>query len=76
MIDRNHKELSILEQCQLLGISRSGLYYKPADNEKDRLLMKLIDKQYTKTPFYGARRIAVELRKNGHSIGRKKLEHS
>ncbi|MEI8329258.1 MAG: hypothetical protein WCG14_04595 [Chlamydiia bacterium] len=45
MIDRNHKELLMLEQCQLLGISRSGLYYKPADNEKDLLLMKLIDKQ-------------------------------
>ncbi len=73
MIDKDHKGLSILEQCKLLSISRSGLYYKPVDNEKDRLLMKLIDKQYTKTPFYGARRMAVELKKLGYPVGRKKV---
>lgn len=72
MIDKGHGKLSILEQCQLLGISRSGLYYKPIENEKDRLLMRLIDKQYTHTPFYGARRMVVELKKLGHLIGRKK----
>ena len=72
MIDKDHAKLSILDQCKILGISRSGLYYKPADNEKDRMLMRLIDKQYTDTPFYGARRMAVTLKKFGHPIGRKK----
>lgn len=72
MIDKDHAKLSILDQCQILGISRSGLYYKPADNKKDRMLMRLIDKQYTETPFYGARRMAVTLKKFGHPIGRKK----
>src|SRR5277367_4946262 len=72
MIDKDDEDLSTSEQCKLLGISRSGFYYKPSDTEEDRLLMRLIDRQYTETPFYGARRMAVELKKLGHRIGRKK----
>ena len=72
MIDKDDRNLSMTDQCKILEISRSGLYYKPLATEETRFLMKLIDRQYTKTPFYGARRMAVELKKLGHSIGRKK----
>lgn len=72
MIDKNNKDLSMSEQCKLLDISRSGLYYKPSISEESLLLMRFIDKQYTAAPFYGARRMAVELKKIGYTIGRKK----
>jgi putative transposase len=72
MIDKEDEDLSTSEQCKLLGISRSGFYYKPFDTKGDRLLMRLIDRQYTATPLYGARRLAVELKKLSYPIGRKK----
>jgi putative transposase len=50
-----------------LKISRSGLYYRPAGtSEEDLALMKLIDRQYLETPFYGARRMVIWLEKNKH----------
>lgn len=60
-------------QCKLLGISRSGLYYQPAGISQENLtLMKLIDRQYLATPFYGARRLVVWLKKQGYRINRKR----
>jgi putative transposase len=59
-------------QCQLLDISRSGLYYQPVGvSGKDLNLMKLIDKQYMATPFYGARKISAWLKSERHSVNRK-----
>jgi putative transposase len=55
-----------------LGISRSGLYYRPAGiSEEDLTLMKLIDRQYLSTPFYGARRMAVWLKNQSYKVNRK-----
>ena len=58
-----------------MGINRSGLYYQPkGDSDEDIVLMKLIDRQYLATPFYGARKIAVELkRQKGFPINRKRV---
>ena len=73
-IDRRHPSLSMVHQCKLLGISRSGLYYQPAGISQDNLtLMKLIDRQYLATPFYGARRLVVWLKKQGYRINRKRV---
>ena len=56
----------------MLDISRSGLYYHPAGvSDADLTLMKLIDKQYMATPFYGARKMAVWLKSERHSVNRK-----
>ena len=45
-------------QCELLGLSRSSLYYEPAGEAAENLrLMRLIDEQYTACPFYGSRRM-------------------
>ncbi len=62
-------------QCQLLGINRSGLYYQPkGHSDEDLMLMKLIDIQYLATPFYGARKIAVEFkRQKGLVVNRKRV---
>ena len=58
-----------------MGINRSGLYYQPkGDSDEDIVLMKLIDRQYLATPFYGARKIAVELkRQKGFPVNRKRV---
>ena len=54
MVDKRHPSLGVARQCKLLGISRSGLYYHPMGvSEYDLTLMKLIDRQYMTTPFYG-----------------------
>jgi putative transposase len=74
MVDREDVTLSIKRQCWLLGISRSGLYYQPAGiSAEDLTIMRLIDRQYLSTPFYGARRMAVWLRKARHEVNRKRV---
>jgi putative transposase len=58
----------------LLDISRSGLYYQPVGvSQEDLTLMKMIDRQYLATPFYGARRIAAWLKNQGHRVNRKRV---
>jgi len=64
--------LSKSKQAELLGISRSSLYYTPQDKGEDDL-MKIIDEIYTAYPFYGNRRIREELRDHDITIGRKRL---
>jgi len=74
MVDRQHPSLSVVCQCRLLDISRSGLYYQPAGiSEEDLTLMKLIDRQYLATPFYGARKIAAWLKSQGQRVNRKRV---
>jgi len=74
VVDRRHPSLSIVRQCRLLDISRSGLYYQPVGiSEEDLTLMKLIDRQYLATPFYGARKIAAWLKSQGYKVNRKRV---
>jgi len=73
-VDRRQLSLSVVRQCKLLGISRSGLYYQPVEvSEEDLALMKMIDRQYLATPFYGARRLAAWLKNQGHRVNRKRV---
>ena len=56
--------LSVTRQCELLGLNRSSLYYAPAGEKPlNLLLMRLLDEQCTRTPFYGSRRMTVWLRR-------------
>ena len=74
MVDRQHPSLSVVRQCRLLDISRSGLYYQPQGiSEEGLTLMKLIDRQYLATPFYGARKIAAWLKSQGRRTNRKRV---
>jgi len=58
----------------LLGLSRSGLYYQPVGpSESDLQIMKLIDRQYLETPFYGARKLAAWLASQGQVVNRKRV---
>ena len=72
MVDRQRPSLSVVCQCELLDISRSGLYYQPGGvSDEDLNLMELIDHQYMATPFYGARKIAAWLKHKGQMVNRK-----
>jgi len=74
VIDRRRPSLSVVRQCKLLDISRSGLYYQPVGvSDEDLNLMKLIDHQYMATPFYGARKIAAWLKSERHNVNRKRV---
>lgn len=75
-IDREHETLSIRRQCQILGIHRSRLYYEPKPESAENLkLMRLIDEQYLKTPFWGSRNMTNFLSKRvGCPINRKRTQ--
>jgi putative transposase len=74
MIDPNHKRLSIVRQCSLMSVSRSSFYYQGKGESPFNLkLMRLIDEQWLKTPFFGSRRMAKYLRGEGYNVSRKRV---
>ena len=75
MVDREHPSLSMTRQCALLGVSRSGLYYRSrGTSEEDLALMQAMDRQYLETPFFGSRRMRVWLERQGMVVGRKRVQ--
>ena len=73
MVVRDHPALSLSRQCRLLSVGRSSLYYKPKGESAETLaLMRRIDELFLKYPFYGARRMALHLRREGVRIGRRR----
>jgi putative transposase len=73
-VEPNHAEISVRRQCELLGVNRSGLYYEPlGESEENLRLMRLLDEQYTRTPFYGSRRMTEWLNGEGHAVNRKRV---
>ena len=74
MIEAEHNELSVRRQCELLGLNRSSLYYQPAAETAANLaLMRRMDEQYTKYPFYGSRRMTAWLLQQGEEVNRKRV---
>ena len=72
MIDRGGTTLSILRQCELLGLCRSSLYYRARPiSEADLLLMRRLDELHLLHPFLGARRLARLLQREGVDVGRR-----
>jgi putative transposase len=64
--------LSLRAQTYLLGLNRSGLYYRSAPPSQEELLLKRrIDEIYTAHPFYGIRRISVQLQREGKAVNHK-----
>jgi putative transposase len=74
LIEPGHPDLSIAQQCKLLGLARSSYYHEPTgESEENLLLMRLLDEQYTRTPFYGARKMAAWLHTQGYPVERKRV---
>ena len=64
----------MVRQCQLTAVSRAGLYYQPVPESEENLqLMRLLDEQYTRTPFYGVRRMTYWLGQQGHRVNEKRV---
>ena len=75
LIDKNNNKISLTRQAELLGVSRSSIYYQPIISLEDISVMNLIDEIYTKYPFYGSRRIKQELAKYYYlNLSRKKIQ--
>ena len=73
MIEQPHF-LSLVSQCDLLSLHRSGLYYQPVAVASENLaLMSLLDKQYLKTPFYGYRKMTKFLQGQGYQVNHKRV---
>ena len=73
-LDCEHPDLSIRRQCQMLSLARSGVYRAPRPaNDNDLEAMRRIDALFTARPFFGARRIAKTLSRDGFPIDRKRV---
>ena len=73
-IEPQNSELSMSRQCELLEICRSGLYYRTKGEDSDNeQLTRLMDEQYTATPFYGYPRMTAWLRREGHLVNKKRV---
>jgi putative transposase len=75
LINPYHPNISIQHQCELLGLIRSSYYYRPKpESDLNLKLMQLIDKRYTRTPFYGVPRMTDWLRIQGYRVNHKRIE--
>ena len=74
MVEAAQTRISVRRQCELLGLNRSGVYYRSRGKKAgDAELMRLLDEQYTRTPFYGYRRMTVCLVLLGYVVNRKRI---
>ena len=74
LIRLDHPDLSISQQCRLVKLSRPAFYYTPVGIDVATLvLMKTIDRVFTKYPFFGSRQIAAYLRRDGIVAGRHRI---
>jgi putative transposase len=75
LIEPEHPELSVRRQCELVGLNRSSWYYQPArESPLNLLLMRLLDEQYTRTPFYGWPRMTTYLHDCGYPVNHKRVQ--
>jgi len=74
LIEPEHPELSVAQQCEVLGLARSSYYYEPrGESEENLVLMRMLDEQYTRTPFYGTRKMEAWLHTQGYPVERKRV---
>jgi putative transposase len=75
LVDHDDPVLSIVTQCRLLKVARSSLYYRPVPVSADDLaVMRRIDELHLAYPFYGSRRMAATLRREGGRVNRKRVK--
>jgi putative transposase len=75
LVDADHAALSVRRQCELLGLHRSTWYYEPVPESAANLaLMRQIDEQYVRRPYYGSRRMAKWLQEEGQQVNRKRVQ--
>lgn len=66
--------ISVSRQCDLLGLSRSAFYYELAEETPENLLyMRLLDEQFTATPYYGVLKMTEQLKRQGFPVNEKRI---
>jgi len=74
MIEPENAKIKITRQCELLGLVHSSAYYKNrVDTSTNEALMNVLDEQYTRTPFYGVRRMTAHLQRQGYEVGERRV---
>ena len=73
MINQEHGELSVRQQCKLLGVSRSNLYYKEKERSDEALVANEISEIWSEMPAYGYRKITKELQRRNYKINHKRV---
>jgi putative transposase len=74
LIEPDHPQLSIARQCTLVGLPRSSWYYQPRPpSATTQALLDRLDAEYTRTPFYGVRRMTARLRQSGYAVNPKRV---
>jgi putative transposase len=75
-IEAGHAELSIARQCELIGLPRASYYREItlSESQENLELMRLIDEEYTRHPFYGSRKMRAYLHRLGHRVNRKRVQ--
>ena len=75
LVDHDDQVLPVVAQCRLLRVARSSLYYRPAPVSADDLaVMRRMDELHLAWPFYGSRRMAAVLRREGWPVNRKRIK--
>lgn len=74
-INKNDKDIPVNTQADLLGISRSSIYYHPVPPDPEEFVIKnKIDEIYTEFPYYGVRRMEKQLRRDGYTVNHKRVK--
>jgi putative transposase len=75
LLERENSELALSVQAELLGVSRSSLYYRPVGPSAEEIALKhRIDALFTAHPFYGSRRITAQLQRDAVLVNRKAVQ--
>lgn len=74
LIEPSFTDLSVRQQCDLIKLNRSQYYFQAATESKENLeIMRLIDEEYTRYPFYGSRKYIPYLKENGFIVNKKRV---
>ena len=74
LVELDFKSISTARQCELLGLNRSSFYYVPiGESDTNLLIMRLLDQEYTKHPFYGVLRMHQFVKLRGYDVNVKRI---
>lgn len=76
-IEPVHSKLSISRQCELIALPRTSYYRQPGmvgESAENLELMRLIDEEYMRHPFFGSRKMKIYLIRQGHKVNRKRVQ--
>jgi putative transposase len=73
-VELENTGISMRRQCELLSLPRSTWKYeKKGESVENLMLMKIIDENYSRTPFYGVRKWTVFLNLEGFTVNHKRV---